>query len=331
MILWFCASALAMFSLVSLGKSLGPQIPALWGAQTEARRWHRAALEIRALESRLESGQAWGDEETFAWTASAPAFVTRSLESARGLRERGAAVIPFLARIRAECVRGAGLLSRASEECAGARAQAGACLLLFPLFAAVLTFLLPSLRERPFSWGVCCTLAIGWGAAGYLWMLQMSAYAQWGGLRPEHRAWIFYPAQVGAALVSEIQGGVPGDLAWSEVFRRLSLEDRVFAARMGSTLWSAPARERTRPGLLEILDRAIEDQRRILAHAVLEGRSCVESLERLLDQVQEEIRAELSRGIRRLSTRALVPLFLCVVPGFFVLLVGAIMLGGVLG
>jgi Flp pilus assembly protein TadB len=172
---------------------------------------------------------------------------------------------------------------------------------------------------------------VGWGVIGYFWMLRMSAQAQWGGLAPEQRAWIFYPAQVGTALVSELQGGVPGDLAWSEVYRRMSLEDRTFAARMGSTLWSAPSVVRSRPGMLEILERAIEDQRRILAHAVLEGRSSAESLERLLDQVQEEIRGELSRGIRRLGTRALLPLFLCVAPGFFILLAGAILLGGVLG
>ena len=333
MFLWFCACTLALFSLTALAKSLAPSIPTLFAAPAEARRWQGAALEIRAIESRLESGQGWGEEECLPWETRAPVFVARALETARRLRERGTAVLPYLERIRAECARNAELLSRASEESAGARAQAGACLLLFPLFIAALTVLLPNLRERSIEWGMCSLFAVSWGAVGYFWMLHMSAQAQWGGLAPERRAWIFFPAQVGTTLLSEIQGGMPGDLAWTQVFRQMSLEDRIFAARMGSTLWSPPPelRSRSRPGILEILERAIEDQRRILAHAVLEGRSSAESLERLLDQVQEEIRCELSRGIRRLGTRALLPLFLCVAPGFFVLLAGAIFLGGVLG
>jgi hypothetical protein len=330
MLLWFFSFALALYSFQLLFRIFAPSLRALWGAQAEARRWHQAALEIRSLESRLESGQGWdvGGGGKEGWEQGAPVFVQRAMDAARDIRERGAQVLPYLGRVRAECVRAASLLARASEESAGARAQAGACLILFPLFSAGLTLLLPDLRQSALSWGAFCAVALILGAIGYFWMLRMSALAQWGGLPAHRRAWIFFPAQIATALVSEIQSGVPGDLAWSQVYRKIVQEDQEFATRMGSSLWSTQTVTRSRLGLLEIIDRGIEDQRRIVAHAVLEGRAAVESLERLLDQVQEEIRAELSRGVRQLSTRALAPLFLCVAPGFFILIVGAIWLGG---
>ncbi len=330
MALWWISLFLGLYSFFKLWRVFAPALSALFGGKQETRNWRECALRLRHLEGKLEAGQWWIPEEYQYFThapTQTPSFVQRAFGKVLEQRARGVSILPLLKRVRVFCDQSADLLTRANEETAGARAQASACLLLFPLFGVTLSFVLPDLRAQLGSWSALCLFSFFLGAFGFVWMLQMSRKAQWGTLSHSQRGWLFLPMQIGVQLVCELQNGVPPDLAWTSVYRDLQYSDHAFSLRMSPSLWVEPSKRESPTAMLRLLDRAVEDQKRLLAHALLEGRSSVESLERLLSGVQTEINAEISRHVRRLGTRALLPLFLCVAPGFFVLVCGALLLG----
>ena len=243
-------------------------------------------------------------------------------ESIEGLRANGSAVLPTLVRLRGLAEEHRDSLKSARAKSAQASAQAMVCLALVPLFGFTLYWILPGVESRTYSWLVACAVAALLSTIGAFWLFRMAEEARWGGLRASERAWILGAQCAGERFLALVRAGVTADLAWSQACELLTLEAPELAALWGHNVWHEPKLQATNgSGARIALAAAGSSLRKALQVSLMEGRPCTERVEAALTGLRADLKSQVERELTLLGARALRPLFLCVAPALFGLLI----------
>jgi hypothetical protein len=294
----------------------------------------RAKLsQVGALLREIEETQAAGlvptPERWSALRAMPAPWGELAYESLQELRSCGGALLPTLKRLRTLALDNDAALAEARARSAQALAQALVCSLLVPAFGSALYWLLPGLEARATAWVLACVLAVAIAGTGSLWMLAIADRARWAGLPVEARPWMLASQCAGERFLALVRSGNPADLAWVRACELLRRDASGLAERWGASVWGAgrpagaPARLSLRQasGAMKALEEAGTSLRKAVQVSLMEGRPCADRIETALTCLQQELRSQVERELGLLGTRALKPLFLCVAPALFMLLI----------
>ena len=240
------------------------------------------------------------------------------------LRAQGGALMPTLKRLRALAEEHLSSLKDAKAKSAQALAQSMVCAALVPVFGSLLYVMLPGVSNRPWVWISGCALAVLSGILGAFWLLSIAESARWGGLRVHQRSWILAAQCGGERFLSLVRSGVPGDLAWT---RAAELLPTALASEWGFSVWGNPGSQGQLFGPAQVITQMGNAVRKAVQVSLMEGRPCTERVESVLYAFREDVRAQVSRELALVATRALKPLFFCIAPALFGMLIFGLYLG----
>ena len=292
--------------------------------QRESRGLQQVVFLLHELQETLEAGlvpQAHRWKELERLPAPWGRLASQSLQE---LRAQGGALMPTLKRLRTLAEEHRSSLKEAGAKSAQALAQSMICAGLVPIFGSVLYILLPGVSDRPWVWISGCALAVLSGIIGALWLMTIAECARWGGLKTAQRSWILAAQCGGERFLSLVRSGIPGDLAWT---RAAELLPTSLAVEWGHSVWAAPPEAETNRGPARMITEVGSAVRKAVQVSLMEGRPCTERVESVLFAFREDVRAQVSRELSLVATRALKPLFFCVAPALLGLLVFGLFLG----
>ena len=163
---------------------------ALAGSRREQRDLNLVSLRLREVEDALLAGMVPEQKTWDALADLAEPWGSLAHGSVSELRRSGGALSPTLRRLRLLAQEHGADLVDARARSSQAFAQAGVCLLLIPLFAALLDQLMPGVDQARFEWVMATAIAFAMALAGATWMVRLADSARWGGLRPVARPWM---------------------------------------------------------------------------------------------------------------------------------------------
>ena len=290
----------------------------------ESRGLQKVGFLLHELQETLEAGlvptqQRWQELEKLPdpWGRLAS-------QSLLELRAQGGALMPTLKRLRALAEEHLSSLKDAKAKSAQALAQSMICAGLVPVFGSLLYVLLPGVSTRPWVWISGCAVAVLSGVLGAFWLLTIAECARWGGLRSSQRSWILAAQCAGERFLSLVRSGVPGDLAWT---RAAELLPTSLASEWGYSVWGSPSGEANTRGPAQVITQVGNAVRKAIQVSLMEGRPCTERVESVLVAFREDVRAQVSRELSLVATRALKALFFCIAPALFGLLIFGLFLG----
>jgi len=243
-----------------------------------------------------------------------------AVDSLMELRSSGGSLLPTLKRLRNLAEEHHLALADARAKAAQAFAQALACSVLVPILGGALYALLPGVGQSSRLWLLGCGVALILTGIGSLWLFHMAETARWGGLAVEHRPWVLSSQCAGERFLALVRGGTPPDLAWTKACELLAQGSIGLSLAWGHSVWETP--RSLFKGLAEQSIVSVGGSiRKAVQVSLMEGRPCVERVETALSALRQEIKAQIDRELSLLATRALKPLFVCVAPALFGLLV----------
>lgn len=248
--------------------------------------------------------------------------------STRLLRTHGGSVLPTLRRLRTFAESHSASIGEAQARVSQALAQAWICALMVPVFGFALYELLPGVSDHATTWTIACLGALGLAAQGGFWLARMADRARWGGLKSHQRSWQLLGPCAVEEFLALLRAGTPADLAWTQCLDHLAQDAPELARAWGHSVWS-PTEKASSAGTFGIgaagaaartwADAGI-DLRKAVQVSLLEGRPCQDRIETALSGLKQELSAQVDRELTLLGTRGLKPLFLCVAPSLFGLL-----------
>ena len=288
----------------------------------------RAIHHLHFLQEQLESGlvpetHAWAELKTF----PAP-WGLLIYQSVMELRNQGAAVLPTLSRMRRTLEEQIELIQESKAKSAQALGQAVAGMIMIPLFAAVLYFLLPGMEENQKEFMMTFIFSLFLGSLSFVWMLSMIDQARFGNLKREKRFWLVSVNASLERLMALISTGLPPDLAWKKMYEELAIQDRALALEWKSQIWDGDLSTGFQTGNeceILVINLGIEVKRSIQT-SLIEGRGCLERIESIHRTFIVELRMKIERELNLLPNRCLKPLFVCILPAVFILLLVSISL-----
>ena len=245
------------------------------------------------------------------------------------LRKQGVTMVPTLRRLEqlAQDSYQDGLQSRSKS--AQGIGQAIISIVLIPVLALLLSQLLPELESESMLWWGGVSVCIAVAGFGALWMKRITEEAQYLGLKKEKRSVLFLSQASIERLLAGLASGLPSDLAWSKMVEMWGSTEGL-GRYWGRSLWQ----ENEKNGFMKnpsaasvVLTRFGTDLRRGIQVGLLEGRPVTEKIENLSLTLRSELRGEIDRRIQLLGNQLLLPLFLCVAPAAFGVLVLGLYLG----
>lgn len=318
---FFIGSPLLFKGLLSL-------ILRAFGLQDEERRLKETHHVFFGFQQLLESGLSPLNEDWIKIEQLPKPWGDLAHSSLKELRSQGAAVLPTLTRLRGLVEQHLATLADSRAKSSQALAQAGVCIALVPLFTTVLWVMLPGLNESGATWFWASFGATLFAALGGIWILHMTEEARWGGLKSGARPWVLSAQCTLERCLALLRCGIPVDLAWTQSIEALMQETPALAAVWGASVWNSGDESGIQYGLSiskaqTLLLQAGTDCKKSMQVSLMEGSPCSERIETVLRGLQTDLRAEVDRQVSLLATRALKPLFICVAPALFgVLMVG---------
>jgi hypothetical protein len=306
-------------SIQFLGKDL-IQLGGTIGFGRERKKLQGVVNLLREIEETLAAGLVPTPERWQALQILPAPWSTLATESLQELRSSGGALLPTLKRLRNLAEDHQASLSDARAKTSQAFAQAGACSLLVPILGTALYVMLPGIEQSLRSWLFACALSLILTGMGSVWLLQLSENARWGGLAPENRSWVLSSQCAGERFLALVRCGTPPDLAWTKAGKLLTQTSLTLAVAWGPSVWETPKTHFR--GLTEqAIIGAGSSIRKAVQVSLMEGRACTERVETALAALRLETKSLIDRELMLLATRALKPLFTCVAPALFGLLV----------
>jgi hypothetical protein len=236
------------------------------------------------------------------------------------LRGSGASLLPSLQRWRGVARFQLESVQWAQVQAAQAQLQARLCFLLVPLFGFTLYFLFPGLNEITQKWVTLCLGSSAWALVGVIWVEKLVEHSRWAGLKKGQRHWWFIAQSAGEIFLSTLRSGSPSDLAWSEAWQWTSDSSPELARLWGASIWDQINPSRSSEGLFCELGNSLK---RSVQMSLMEGRPSCERAEASLMEFQKAFQIEVAKTLQTLPMRALKPLFFCVAPALFALLLFA--------
>lgn len=254
-------------------------------------------------------------------------------ESFFELRQNGSEILPTARRLKELSFHQGKNLKEGFQKSAQSLVQAVVCLILIPLLALALSWLLPSLLQNPIPFLGLMIAALSMSGAGALWIISLGTRARWGGLTSHKRHWPFFALISGEKLLASIKSGISPDQAWLTTLQSLARDAPDLAEDWGFGLWNdtepltAPANTNQSNKLGALIQDAGTQLRRTIQSSMLEGRPSLEALETTLMSIRSDISLCIDQELSLLGGRTLKPLFVCVAPAMLGLLFGALALG----
>jgi len=228
------------------------------------------------------------------------------------LRSQGVALLPTLTRLRRLAHESLQDMIDARAKTGQATAQAWIAGALIPILGVLLRLLLPELEKHAVLWWLGVGMAIVLAGVGALWMAKLGFEARFLGLKGQERLMLFQSAAAIEQILALIQGGMPPDLAWAQA--------------TGEAVWKDEKPQNYKNEAKNLILHAMHEIKTTIQMSVIEGRSCTDRIQSSADRLRGALRGESSRQVQLLGTRVLQPLFLCVAPAAFSVLVWAMFL-----
>jgi hypothetical protein len=289
-----------------------------------------ASVRLSFLQEMLEAGQVPEAKDWESILAMPAPWGKIAYQSLQELRNSGAAVLPTLTRMRTTIEEQVELIQDCKVKSSQAFGQAIIGVVLIPTFALALYFLLPGLEAAQNEFLLLVLFVIFLGSLSFIWMISLMDQARFGNLPGEKRQW---PVSVTASLerlMAMISTGLPPDLSWKKMYAELSVQDPSLAAHWKSQVWDSDSSSASPAALLsanscERLVVSVGDEvRRSIQTSLVEGRGCLDRLESIHRSFLLDLKMKIGRELNLLPNRCLKPLFLCVFPAVFLLLLGGI-------
>ena len=321
MALWMIAFLFLFFGISSL-RPLYEQCRNFFHQSSAILNLKRSIYHLHFLQEQLESGlvpsqKDWDELKYF----PAPWGVLIFL-SVMELRNQGAQVLPTLNRMRGTLEEQIELIQEAKAKSAQAMGQAVAGIILIPLFALVLYFLLPGIQESKREFLMTFILSQFLGGLSFVWMLSIIDQARFGNLKREKKFWLVSVNSSLERLMALIATGQPPDLAWKKMYEELAIQDPVLASEWKSQVWDPdfPSLFKTENECERLMIGLGNEVRRNIQTSLIEGRGCLERIEAIHRTFVIELRMKIERELNLLPNRCLKPLFVCILPAVFLLL-----------
>ena len=285
----------------------------------------RAAAHLELLRGLITSGMNPTEEDWKRIEGFPEPWAGLISGSLRELRKNGAPISATLERLHQTLQDQADFSREASVKCAQSLAQAGVALASVPGFSLLILSFLPEVRARISEFMLYASGAALLSGAAFLWILAEADRARFGGLSGAKRAWLVSVPATLERIFALISAGRPPDLAWGIAIEGLAVQDPDLAREWGAGVWEPfPKREdssRDTEGL--ILNLGVEIRRSIQT-GLIEGRGCLDRLESVSRSHRTNLRLRILKELNLLPGRSLKPLFLLVLPGFALLLLGSL-------
>jgi hypothetical protein len=321
---WFLTFLSLIAGLIQL-KPLGFRLKDyfLQGRQVEALR--RAVQCLRQLSEMLESGivpeaKDWQTVRSFPEPWGRIVF-----DSIHELRAQGAPILPTLARMQLTLDEQAELILEGKVKSAQAFGQAFLGIVLVPVFAGVLYFMLPGLTDvtQEFAWLAifCFFLTV----ISFVWMISIVDQARFGNIRSENRRWIVSVNVALERMMALVSTGLPADLAYQKTIEEMADDDPALVKEWKLQVWDAGFA--LDPQVINPSERLIlglgHEIRRTIQTSLIEGRGCMDRLEAIHRNFLVDLKMRIGRELGVLPNRCLKPLFILVFPAVMLLLFGS--------
>lgn len=129
------------------------------------------------------------------------------------------------------------------------------------------------------------------------------------------------------ALLAGIRTGTPPDLAWGQMMIDLTRNSSELATIWGGSIWDDGGRFEVSNPAERLIARFAVRMKNLIRLSLMEGRPCVDRIEGELSTLRAELRTEIERELQSLGARSLKPLFICVAPAVFGLLILGLFIG----
>lgn len=324
MFLWI-STYLCLFLGVQQLRPLWIKLKVFLSQNREIQLLRLAVEHLRLIQEMLESGlvpgpEVWEKIRSFPKPWGQMLFVSLS-----ELRNQGAPVLPSLTRMQKNLEEQVEFIQDAKVKSSQAFGQAILGLVLVPLFSAVLYFLMPGIQEEIREFLMLTVVAFLWSSIAFIWMMSMSDRARFGNMRNENRKWWVSVNSTLERILALISTGLPPDLAWRRAMEELSLTDPSLLKEWKLQVWDTDFKTST-PFENEC-ERLISgvgiEVRRSIQTSLVEGRPCMDRIESIQRAFLLDLRSRVSKELNLLPQRCLKPLFLCVLPSIFLLMLGS--------
>ncbi len=285
----------------------------------------RAATDqLKLLQEMLESGLVPGPEEWNKVKLFPKPWGEILFASLSELRAQGAAVLPSLHRMQKTLDEQVEFIQEAKVKSSQAFGQAILGIVLVPIFSLVLYLLMPGIDQSTQAFILLSLIAFLWSSIAFIWMMSMSDRARYGNMRTQNRRWLVSVNSTIERILALISTGLPPDLAWRKAMEELSLYDLELVKEWKLQVWDAdfaPGVRRDNECERLILGVGIEIRKSIQT-SLIEGRPCMDRIESIQQAFLLDLRARVSKELNLLPQRCLKPLFICVLPSVFLLMMG---------
>jgi hypothetical protein len=287
----------------------------------------RAVQHLKLLSEMLESGVVPEAPDWLKIRSFPEPWGKILFESVTELRSQGAPILPTLARMQKTLDEQAELILEGKVKSSQAFGQAILGIVLIPVFAGVLYFMLPGIEQQAQSFFVMVLFSLFLGALSFIWMVSMVDQARFGNIRFENRQWIVSVNVALERLMALIATGLPADLAYRKTIEELAKLDVTLAREWKPQVWDSEIQASTGTVTANESERLIlnlgNEIRRTIQTSLLEGRGSMDRLESIHRTFLLDLKMRIGRELSLLPNRCLKPLFMLVFPAVMILLMGS--------
>jgi hypothetical protein len=141
-----------------------------------------------------------------------------------------------------------------------------------------------------------------------LWILKIAEESGWGGIPVRERPWILQTRIAAERFLAALATGEAPDVAW------MSLLDGVTDRELVRVLSPSPWAQSVAGKESDLFRVFAESLRRSVQTSVMEGQGCVDRVDACLRAFDRTLDLQVERELATLPTRALQPLYLCILP-----------------
>ena len=319
LVLWMLASLLSSSLIILVGSST-LRFLKQFSIAYQKRVLGEVLDELKIFEDALASGKApknWSKLKGLK-----PPWSDLLYSSLRSLYDQGLPLRQTVLRLKVLARDSLQLILEAKAESAQPVLQAFTFLMIIPIFSLMITLVMKNARESPYLLSLATLLATGFTGLSSVWMMKIADAARFGNLIEEERDWILASLCGGEKFLALIQAGVPAREAWK---RTCAMVDSISKGLIQA--WGQLDRDTHSLPIRQAIIRAGHRLKNDAIDAQYEGTDCTRVVERVLDELKTEIDMEIKKELKKLGAKALLPLFLGVLPSMLFILVASVFLG----
>ena len=281
--------------------------------------------QLKLIQEMLESGLVPGPGEWEKIRSFPKPWGEILFASLAELRAQGAPILPSLLRMQKTLEEQVEFIQDAKVKSSQAFGQAVLGLVIVPVFSLVLFLLMPGLQESAKAFLLLSLLSFLWSSVAFIWMMSLSDNARFGNMRSANRKWLVTVHATLERILALISTGLPPDLSWRKAMEELALYDSALVQEWKIQVWDPDFRVgiKVENECERLVIGVGIEVRRSIQTSLIEGRPCMDRIESIQKAFLLDLRSRVSTELNLLPQRCLKPLFLCVLPSVFLLMMGS--------